>query len=60
MQDASFITSDLGHAKKDRPAEMKLKLGGEKMEPGLRRVPNPILGISFMVLWTKSTSDSTN
>jgi IS5 family transposase len=38
MQDASFITSDPGHA---------------KMENGRRREPNPISVISFMVLWTK-------
>ena len=52
MQDASFITSDHGHAKRVvHHAKRKPRLGGARVESGRRRERNPILDTSFMVSW---------
>lgn len=55
MQDASFITADPGHAKKDTPRGNDAKTRRSKDGAWAKKEPNPILGISFMVLWMKIT-----
>ncbi len=51
MRNASFITSDPGHAKSDTPREVEAKTRRRRMEPGRRRERNPISDTSFMVSW---------
>ena len=53
MRDASFITSDPGHAKSVHHTERKPRLSGVRMEPGRRRERNPISDTSFMTPWMR-------
>jgi IS5 family transposase len=60
MQDASFITSDPGHAKRDTPRGDEAKTRRSKDGEPAKKELNPISVISFMVLWTKIRSYSKN
>ena len=53
MQDASFITSDPGHAESDTLRGEEAKTWRSKDEHGRRREQNPISDTSFMVPWMR-------
>ena len=53
MQDATFITSDPGHAGKDRPRGDEAKTRRSKDGAWAKRKPNPISVLSFMVSWIR-------
>lgn len=53
IQDATFIHSNPGHAKADKPRGDEAKTSRSKTEHGLKRVVNLTLDISFIQLLTK-------
>ena len=47
IQDSTFIHSDLGHAKVDKPLENKAKKGGEEIKYGQKVGSKPHFGYKF-------------
>ena len=45
---ATFIHSDPGHAKVDKPLEVKQKQGETGIEPGYKRMLSYTLGLNFI------------
>ena len=58
IQDASFITSDSGHAPADKPQDDQAKIRRSHDGTWAKKERNPIMGIKFTSSWTKIINSS--